>query len=294
MTSARQDGRMPTLATSHGSLAYLDLGPRDAPVVVFVHGLLVDHRLWRPVADRLAATHRVILPDWPMGAHRTAMDPGADLSPGGIAALVADLLERLDLRDVTLVGNDSGGGICQLVATRHPERLGRLVLTNCDAFEVFPPKEFAYLMWLGVIPGLSWVAAKSMRRFARLRRMERAFGALTREPIDDALLVSWLTPSAEQGPIRRDLRALIRGVTPTLLIDAAAALPRFGKPALLVWGTADRFFTIGLAERLAAALGGAPIERIEGARTFVAIDAPDRVAAAIARFTGTQRLSAAG
>src|SRR5262245_53247734 len=130
---------MPTLSTPAGTLHYRTAGPDDAtaPPVVFVHGFLVDSTLWDAVAERLAAAGvRSYLVDWPLGSHRTPMVPDADLSPVGVAALIAHVLDALDLEDVTIVGNDTGGAICQLlVAGGEQRRVGRLVLTNCDAFE---------------------------------------------------------------------------------------------------------------------------------------------------------------
>src|SRR5262249_37104928 len=123
-----------------GPVRYRESGTGDP--IVFVHGLLVDGELWRDVASRLQDDYRVIVPDLPLGSQEEALPPGAALSPPGLARIVADFLEALDLRDVTLVGNDTGGAICQLVVTEHPERVKRLVLTPCDAYEEFPPPTF--------------------------------------------------------------------------------------------------------------------------------------------------------
>src|SRR5215213_152987 len=135
---------MPEITLPHGTIRYRDEG--EGPAVVFIHGLLVDRRVWQPVADRLATDVRCVVPDLPLGSHTIPMNADADLSPTGLARLIADLLDALELEDVTLVGNDTGGALSQLVAARHPERLGRLVLTNCDAFENFPPKMFRPLV----------------------------------------------------------------------------------------------------------------------------------------------------
>jgi len=156
---------------SQGTVAYRDSGGgRDAkPGVVFVHGLLVAGSLWTQVAERLGARGRCIVPDWPLGSHRLPMDEAADLSPGGMATLVADPIEKLDLHDVTLVGNDSGGAVCQLVAARHAERIGRLVLTDCDVLEAFPPPGFGHLAMIPRIPGLLWLLAKTLLALPRAR-----------------------------------------------------------------------------------------------------------------------------
>jgi pimeloyl-ACP methyl ester carboxylesterase len=109
----------------------------EGPAVVFVHGALVDGRLWEGVTERLAGRFQCVVRDLPLGSHAVPLPPEADRSVAGHARRIARLLEVLDLRDVTLVGNDTGGAICQLVAVNHPERLGRLVLTNSDPLEVF-------------------------------------------------------------------------------------------------------------------------------------------------------------
>src|SRR5688500_18689891 len=129
---------MKEVRLKQGVVRYREVG--SGPPLVFVHGLLVNGELWRKVVPLLSGSYRCIVPDWPLGSHAVALEPDAELSPVGVAALIADFLAALELKGVTLVGNDSGGALCQLVATRHPERLGRLVLTTCDAFEVFPPK----------------------------------------------------------------------------------------------------------------------------------------------------------
>ena len=125
---------------SQGRIRYRDIG--EGEPIVFVHGYLVDSQLWSDTAEQLATSHRYLLPDWPLGAHRTAMNENADLSPPGIANLIADFMEALDLSGVTIVGNDSGGAMSQVLVTRRPERVGRLVLTNCDTYDNFPPSIF--------------------------------------------------------------------------------------------------------------------------------------------------------
>ena len=120
-----------------GTIRYREAG--SGPPIVFVHGYLVDGRLWDGVVDALSNRFRCIAPNWPMGAHTVAMNPDVDLSPPGVATIIEDFLVALDLDDVTLVGNDSGGAMCQVLVARRPARVGRLVLTNCDTHENFPP-----------------------------------------------------------------------------------------------------------------------------------------------------------
>src|SRR5688500_5999895 len=160
-----------------GPILYEESG--DGPPIVFVHGVFVNGKLWRKVAERLADRYRCIAPDWPLGSHTLPMREGADLSTPGTARLVSELLEHLDLQDVTLVGNDTGGAVCQLVMVDHPERIGRVVLTSCDAFEVYPPPPFAFLRVIPSIPGAAFLLAQSLR-FSLIRRLPIAYGWVTK------------------------------------------------------------------------------------------------------------------
>jgi pimeloyl-ACP methyl ester carboxylesterase len=272
---------MPELKLSQGTVHYRDEG--SGPVVVLIHGLLVDGQVWGPAVARLSAHARCIVPDLPLGSHRTPMTPGADLSPPGLARLISELIERLELTDVTLVGNDTGGALCQLVVTNHPQQISRLVLVNCDAFEHFPPPAFKLVVrGLGRVPG-AITALGQLGRLRSMRRLTLAIAPLTVNPIADELVRDWIAPLRDRG-VRRDLRKVLLGIAPEHTLAAAEQLRSFDRPALIVWGMADRFFPFADAERLAAALPHASIERVENARTFVQLDAPDRLAQLIARF----------
>jgi pimeloyl-ACP methyl ester carboxylesterase len=130
-------GEAREIRMEQGSVRYREAGSGEP--ILFVHGVLVNGALWREVVPRLSGRLRCVVPDLPLGGHPVALRPEADVSPRGVAKIVAGLMEALDLRDVTLVGNDTGGAICQIVISDHPGRIGRLVLTNCDAYEAFFP-----------------------------------------------------------------------------------------------------------------------------------------------------------
>jgi pimeloyl-ACP methyl ester carboxylesterase len=266
---------------SEGTIRYRDGGAGEP--LVFLHGLLVNGRLWEGVADRLESEFRCIVPDLPLGSHSVPMDEDADLSPPGIAKLVAELLEALDLRGVTLIGNDSGGAISQIVATEHPERIGRLILTNCDTYENFPPKLFSYLKVAARVPGALTATSQSLR-FKPLRRSPLAFGVLTKSRLDAGLLDDWVRPGLENRDVRRDTGKFIRGISPEQTLEAARGLESFPAPTLFAWAHEDRWFPVADAERLAASMPNARVERIADSKTFVAIDQPERLAAAISTF----------
>ena len=271
---------MPEIQLAQGTVRYRDEG--SGSPIVFVHGALVDGRLWEPVVERLRDSSRCVVPDLPLGAHRIAMRPDADVSPTGVARLIADLIEALDLRDVTLVGNDTGGALCQLLVTRHPERVARLVLTNCDAFDNFPPALFRGLVVaarLRLLTGL----LQSMRLPA-LRRTPLAFGWLAKRRLPDELLDSWVEPFLTDAGVRRDTRRLLAAVRPAELLDNAARLNEFDRPVLIAWAPDDRFFPIEHARRLEAIFPDARLVEVPDAYAFVSLDQPERVAALIREF----------
>ena len=263
-----------------GIIRYRELGAGEP--IVFVHGLLTDGELWRDVAPRLAADFRVIVPDWPLGSQRLPLDPGADLSPLGLARLIADFLAALELERVTLVGNDTGGALSQLVAVHHPERIGRLVLTPCDAYENFPPPAFRPLRAIARIPGSVFLIVQSLRSVAA-RRLPLSYGWLMKRP-DDALTESWLLPTRSSATIRRQIAAILTGMSARYTLEAAERFSEFNKPVLIAWAPEDRFFKFKFAQRLAAAFPDARLERIDDSYTFVSIDQPQRTAELIATF----------
>lgn len=195
-----------------------------------------------------------------------------------VAEMVHQLITELDLQDVTLVGNDTGGGLCQLLVDAHPDSVGRLVLTNCDAFEKFPPFPFNVVFATMRGPRSIRLLSKLMKVTA-LRRSPLGYGLLVRP--DDALTASWLTPASADRRIAQNLATLLRAVGAMDLTDVATRLPRFTKPVTIVWGMADRCFTPVLGRRLAALFPNATMVEVPGARTFVALDEPAAVIAAI-------------
>ena len=263
-----------------GRIRYREAGT-GAPVVL-VHGLLTDGELWREVVPLLARDFRVIAPDWPLGSQVVALNDGADLSPPAVARLIADFIEALDLRDVTLVGNDSGGALCQLVAVEHPERLGRLVLTPCDAYDNFPPPAFRPLQAISRIPG-SMQAIGQLLRIPAARRTPIAYGWVMKRP-DDALTASWLEPSRRDPRVRRQTVEFLRAMRSGYTEAAARRFGEFDKPVLIAWAPEDRFFKLSYGERLASAFSDARLELIEDSYTFVALDQPARTAGLIAQF----------
>ncbi|MGZ8178523.1 alpha/beta fold hydrolase [Williamsia sp. SKLECPSW1] len=279
-------------ASTIGPIPYRVVGPddTDAPTAVFVHGVLADDRLWSRVADRLATRGvRSVIPTLPLGAHTVPMDPDAVLSPTTVAAAIAGLLEHLDISEVTLVGNDTGGALCQFLLAAHPDRVGRVVFTNCDAFDVFPPRPFREVFALLRRPAILRAMIPTMRLTA-LRHSPLGYGLLVTDR-DGALTRSWIDPLLTDAAIRRDLVRFLGAIRPADLDAVTRSLTGFRRPVSLVWGSGDRCFTTDLGRRLAAVFDDATFTSVPDARTFVPLDAPDAVAdavVAIAQRTGAR------
>lgn len=278
-------GESHVLSLDSGTLRYFESGPRDGHPVVLVHGLLVNADLWRQVVPGLAdAGFHTYAVDWPLGAHEHPM-PDADLTPPGVADLIADFMDRLDLEDVTVVANDTGGALTQILMTRRPERIGRVVLTPSDSFERFFPPMFALLPRLAKIPGGTWLLVQVLR-LGFVQRLPIGFGWLTKRPIPRATVESYMLPSRRDSAIRRDLRSFLRTVHKRHTLAAAEQLPAFDRPVLLAWATEDKLFPASLAERLAERLPDATIVPIADSLTFVPEDRPTELVRLVTEFAG--------
>ena len=240
---------------------------------------------WDRMPPLLADRFRCILPTLPMGAHRLPADEGADLTPDGLARAVAELLEQLDVEDVTVIGNDSGGAISQVLAANHPERLGRVVVTNCDMYDDFPPHPFGYFRVLPYIPGSMWILGHAFRIRA-LWGLPIAFGHLANE-FDDAKIYRWADALLANRKVRRDVIQVMKGFRPEVTNRAAAALRSTELPFLVAWGADDRAFKPALAQRFCSEVPTAKLVMIEDCKTLVCWDQPERLAQLIAEFAGT-------
>jgi pimeloyl-ACP methyl ester carboxylesterase len=264
------------VALPQGTIRYREAG--EGEPIVFVHGALVNGALWRDVVPALADRYRCIVPDWPLGSHTVAMQPDADLTPPGVARLISGFLDALALDRVTLVANDSGGAFCQIVVANYPDRVARLVLTNSDAFDNFPPKLFRGLRPGAHVPGFVWLLAHALcpPAFRRLRFIKRR--------VPGAILNGYLAPARRDAAVRRDLTKLLRGVSSRYTLDAARRLPAFRGPVLLAWAPEDRYMPFEHGRRLAALFPDARLVEIPDAWLLVPEDQPALLARRIDAF----------
>jgi pimeloyl-ACP methyl ester carboxylesterase len=272
---------MPEVELASGRIEYEDTGG-GGPVVVLVHGLIMDGSLWRHVIDDLRPDFRCVAPTLPLGGHRQPMHADADLSMRGIATILGELIERLDLREVTLAMNDWGGAQL-LIGGARDERIARLALCSCEAFDNVPPKGAARMLpHIARVPG-GLAAALLPFRFDRLRRLPITYGPLSKRPVPREVMDRWFGPVAENREIRRDLRKYVIGAAQGRrdLLAAADALRSFDRPALVAWASEDRLMPREHGRRLAELLPQRRLVEIEDSYTLIPEDQPAVLAAGL-------------
>ena len=274
------DTRPGMIDLSAGQIDYLDTGG-DGPTVVLLHGVLMHHSVWRSVITKLAPSFRCVAPTLPLGAHRQPMLDGADLSIDGIALLVAEFLERLDLHDVTLIMNDWGGPQL-LVDHGRTERIGRLVLVACEAFDNFPPgAPGRRLAKLAATPGGFGLQSLLMRSAAVRRSVATT---LVKRAVPDEMLRDWFEPFIQDRQIRQDLRSYCLSVPLDSGRSWSAGLASFDKPALVVWAPEDQMMPPEHGRRLAELLPHGRLIEVTDSYTVVPLDQPQQLADAVRAF----------
>ncbi|MFI1462606.1 alpha/beta fold hydrolase [Nocardia carnea] len=282
MSNTNDLGRIDIAHLPTAAIRYSDTG--SGPPIVFVHGLLVNSGLWRhTVAPVAAAGYRCLVPDWPLGSHSIPV-PDADLTPTGVAGLIADFLDHLDLQNVTIVANDTGGALTQVLLTHRPERIGRVVLAAVDSYESFLPQPFTLLPPLARVPG-SVRLITELLRFRFLQRLPIALGWLSKRPIPPETVDSYLRPSRESAAIRADLRRFLQHARRRYTLDAATRFDSVTVPVLVVWAREDRLFPVSYAERLVRDLPDATLDLIDDSYTLIPEDQPELLAGRILEFT---------
>ncbi len=277
---------MPEVELSAGPIEYTDTGG-DGPVLVFLHGLVMNGTLFDEVVRDLRADHRCLVPTLPLGGHRRPMEPDADLSLRGIGQIVGDFLERLDLRDVTLVQNDHAAAL--VVAGERRERVARLVISSCEAFDNYPPGlPGKNLGLVARLPG-GLYAAMQLMRIRSLRRLPIALGWMAKRPISHDVTDTWFRPAQTQRAIRRDLAKYAGAARKHHMREVMERLRAFDRPALVIWATEDRVMPLDHGRRLARLLANARLVEIADSYTLMPLDRPAEFAQAVREFVAEVR-----
>lgn len=285
---------MPVITLSAGTVDYVDTGGAG-PTIVLVHGLS-DARHWRKVVAVLAPDHRCVMPTLPLGAHVHAMKADADLSLRGMGRLLAEFIERVDLRDVTLCFNDWSAGQT-MIADGLMARVTRLVLVSVETDRNYPPGIGGHAVWLcAKLPGglsvLRWVLSRP-----RLRALPFVYGQMTKRGVPDELMREWLAP-LKRREIRRDLRKYAGDAMNgrRAMREATSRLAGFERPVLVVWDKEGRMMPNEEGRRLAESFPDGRLVELADCYTLIPEDQPRELAAAIAGFVGrsTERTTADG
>ena len=279
---------MPEVELSAGTIEYEDTGG-VGPVIVFLHGLLMNGAQWRHVVKALRRDFRCVLPTLPMGAHRYPMHRDADLSLRGLGRIVAEFLDAVDLRDVTLCFNDWCGAQV-MIADDRMARVARLVLVSCEAFDNYPPGIPGRLAgFFAAVPG-GVTVTRWLLLFRPLRQLPTVFGSMSKRSVPDEVMRNWLAPLARRA-IQRDYRKYAgdtkRGRRD--LLAATDALKRFHRPVLVVWASEDRIMPLEHGRRLVETFPNSRLVEVADSYTLVPEDQPTVLAAELRGFIGAGR-----
>lgn len=272
---------MPRIQLSAGPVDYQDTGG-DGPVLVLTHGVPMNESQWRKVIPLLTG-YRCILPTLPLGGHRHPMNPDADLSHRGVALLLGEFIEHLDLHDVTLVLNDWGGGQF-LISEGKADRVARLVMVACEAFDNFPPAPARAMAALAKLPGGIWLLMQALR-MKSFRHHPRGYGGMSLRGVPDAVMDDWFAPATQDKAIRRDFAKFATSAPDrATLLDWSDRLRTFDKPVLIVWAKQDALMPREHGPRLAALFPHGRLVEIADASTLIPEDQPEQLATAMTDF----------
>lgn len=254
------------------------------PTIVFTHGLLVDGQIWDQVAADVAARgYRVVLPDLPLGAHTVAVKDRSQLTTQSVARAIFDMADALEIDRFALLGFDTGGAVAQMATAANPERVDRLALMSCDAFEHFPPILIRPFQWAARWSPIMTLVLKSLSS-PRLQRRPLPLGLVAKHRIDPLLIEEWSRPAASDPEIRQDCVAFITQMSSEDTLAAAAELAHYSGPSMVMWSREDRVFPRRDAQRLADLLPGCQLRWIDDSYVFASLDNPERMKVLIGEF----------
>lgn len=249
----------------------------SGPAIMFTHGLLVDGRIWSQVAHAVAEEgFTVVLPDLPLGAHSVAVADRSRLTTAGVATCLFDIADQLDIDRFSVVGFDTGGAISQVAAADRPERIERLALMSCDAFEHYPPPLIKPFKWAARWSPAMSLVLKTLSD-VRYQRIPLPLGLVAKHKLDQALARAWSEPSRNDPEIRADVVAFIKQMNAADTLAAAEKLRTFAGPSMVMWSREEKVFPRKDAHRLADLIPGCELRWIDDSYTFASLDNPTRM-----------------
>lgn len=267
MDGNRSSATRHSVATASGRISYVEQG--TGPVALFVHGVLLNSHLWRHQLAELSDVRRCIAVD--LLAHGdTSIAPDQDVSVTANADMLEEFLDALGIEQVDLVGNDSGGGIAQIFAALHPQRVRSFTLTNCDTHDNWPPEAFKPFLAMAAAGGLRG-ALDAMLADKNVYRSPQALGPAYEHPerLTDDSIETYLRPLVASEQRTRDLQRFLAAFDNKHTLAIETKLKTLQAPTLIAWGTDDIYFDVKWSHWLADAIPGTRgrIE-FEGARIF--------------------------
>lgn len=282
MSLAQLDAHRYTATTPSGPISYIDRG--QGPVALFVHGVGTNAYLWRHVVAGVEDIRRCVSLDLPLHGHSPAQ-PDQDFSAAAMAELLEQFCETLGLDTVDLVGNDTGGAICQVFAARHPERIRTLTLTNCDTRDNFPPAGFQSVIDMAAAGQLAPLGPPLVENPELARSGPFGDGFEHPEKVSDEVLLAYIGPTMGTIEAGQQFERWLTGLDNADLVAVEPQLKELAAPTLVVWGTGDEFFGLSYAHWLRDTIPGVTeVVEVPGGKLFFPEERPDELIAPLRRF----------
>ena len=264
------------LTQTKGVLQYRDEG-KGSSILLFIHGTLSNSNTWRKIIPPLSEKYRCIAIDLPLGGHSIPLSDSVDLSPVGIAIIIKEFLQTLKIDKVTIVSNDTGGAYAQIFASLYPEHVDKLIFSNCEVLETFPPKKFKYLVKSVKIPGFTYLLSRSFK-IKSLLKSDMMMGLLSHKVTSSELSELYLKSYIENKAIRKNFADNVKTWSSNYTIEAAEKLKSFTFPVLILWGEDDKkLFPMALGIQLKNIFSNVTLIQIPNSKTYVQEDAPQRM-----------------
>ena len=269
-------------ADLYDGITYIDEG-KGIPIL-FIHGTLANGNTWRKIIPTLSQKYRCIAIDLQIGGHYIPLNDSIDLSPIGLAKILNEFLQFLNIKKAIIVSNDTGGAYAQIFASLYPQSIEKLVFTNCEVLEVFPPKRFKYLINSVKIPSFTYLLSRIFK-IKSLLKSDMMMGLLSNSITKNEIAELYLKSFIENKNIRKNFANNVKTWSSIYTIEAAQILKEEKFPVLILWGIEDKkLFPLELGRQLKRIFINAKLIQIPGSKTCVQEDQPEIILKEIVDF----------